>query len=150
MCLLGLGQGHVSLVFDCPLCQKLYLGVVVYRMEQTMRKYGNIYMLSTTKQNRKRLQTLQNKSLKCALKNDKKYNTKALHKEANIDPLKVRRIRHTLQHIFQISQANSFTGWKARASIVTRSNKKKLMVLKKPQTKKRGGARYNKKIDKYS
>ena len=69
----------------------------------------------------------------------KKNNTKALHKEANIDPLKVRRIRHTLQHIFQISQANSFTGWKARASIVTRSNKKKLMVLKKPQTKRGGG-----------
>ena len=99
-------------------------------------EYGNIYMTSTLKKNRKKLQTLQNKALKCALKKDKKYNTKVLHAEANIDLLRVRRTRHTLQHIFQISQADNFTGWKARASIVTGTNKKKLMTLKKTNTKK--------------
>ena len=97
-------------------------------------EYGNIYMRSTTKENRKKLQTLQNKALKCALKKDNRYNTANLHAEANIERLKVRRDRHTLHHIFQISQSSNFKGWKGRASIVTRSNKKKLMILKKPRT----------------
>ena len=99
-------------------------------------EYGNIYMTSTTKENRKKMQILQNKALKCALKKDKKYNTKGLHTEAGIDTLKTRRNRHILQHIFQISQTDSFRGWKARASIATRSSKKKLMILKKPRTDK--------------
>ena len=98
-------------------------------------EYGNIYMTSALQSNRKKLQTLQNKALKCALKKDKKYNTEKLHAEAKLDRLKVRRNRHILQHIFQLSQANNFTGWKKRASIVTRTSKKKLMTIKKPNTK---------------
>ena len=53
-------------------------------------EYGNIYLTSTSKENRKKIQTLQNKALRCALRKDKKYRTKELHVEASIDTLMIR------------------------------------------------------------
>ena len=50
--------------------------IMIYKnMTLPIVEYGNICMSSTMKQNRKRLQTLQNKARKCALKKDKRYNT---------------------------------------------------------------------------
>ena len=54
-------------------------------------EYGDIYMTSASKENKKKLQTLQNKALKCALNKQPRYDTKELHKEAKISKLKTRR-----------------------------------------------------------
>ena len=41
-------------------------------------EYGNILMMSATKENRKKLQTLQNKALKCAIGRNNRYSLVAL------------------------------------------------------------------------
>ena len=65
-------------------------------------EYGDIYLSSATKELNKKLQTLQNRALKCALGKDKYFRTAPLHREARLDKLKVRRHRHVLIHMFQI------------------------------------------------
>ena len=67
-------------------------------------EYGDIYLSSATMELRKKLQTLQNRALKCALGKDKFYRTNRQHKEARLDKLKVRRHRHILIHMYQISK----------------------------------------------
>ena len=94
-------------------------------------EYGDIYMASATKENRKKLQTLQNKALKCALNKEKLYGTREVHAKANIAKLVVRRKIHTLLHFFQLTRNPKFKGWKAKLKINNRSNKKKLMLVKK-------------------
>ena len=97
-------------------------------------EYGDIYLSSASKENKKKLQTLQNWALQCALNKEKRFSTKALHAEAKIELLKVRRRYHTLQHVYQTSQLNGFKGWKSSSITKTRSSKRKVMTLKKPNT----------------
>ena len=95
-------------------------------------EYGDIYLYSASQENRKKLQTLQNKALRCALQKDKYYDTKALHNEAKLQKLKLRRKTHLLLHMYQISQLPNFKGWKSKPKINTRSSTKKRMKLSKP------------------
>ena len=95
-------------------------------------EYGDIYLSATSKENRNKLQKLQNKALKCALGRDKRYNTRKLHAEAKILPLARRRKLHLLYHVYQISHMPSFHGWKRRPTRNLRSSKKKLLKIKKP------------------
>ena len=98
-------------------------------------EYGDIYIHSTTHDTKKKIQTLQNKALKCARGKDKRYDTQLLHKEASIATLRDRRKLHLLQHMYQISTHKNFLGWRRRTStIVTRQNKKKLMKVAKPNS----------------
>ena len=107
--------------------------LLVYKnMILPILEYGDIYLMSASKENRSKLQKLQNKALKCALDKEKRYNTTALHKEAKLDKLRFRRKFHMLQHMHHLSQLPNFSGWKAAALIRTRSSKKKLMKIKKP------------------
>ena len=89
-------------------------------------EYGDVFLSSATKENRSKLQKLQNKALKCALGRDKKYNTSNLHKEAKLLKLKHRRKLHLLLNMHKLSNISGFKGWKNRA------HKKKLMMTKKP------------------
>ena len=95
-------------------------------------KYGDIFLISASKDYRDKLQKLQNRALKCALGRDKRYNTNALHKEAKLLRLKHRRKIHLLEHYFRLSRLPNFRDWKKRPKISTRSSKKKLMTIKKP------------------
>ena len=107
--------------------------LLVYKnMILPIMEYGDIYMMSASKENRSKLQKLQNKALKCALDKEKRYNTTALHKEARLDKLSFRRKFHMLQHMYRMSQLPCFSGWRANVKIRTRSSKKKLMKIKKP------------------
>ena len=110
--------------------------LLIYKnMILPIMEYGDIYMTSATQDNRKKLQKLQNKALKCALEKDKRFNTNLLHDEAKIHKLKHRRKTHLLQHMYQISTTPEFQGWKVRVR-VTRNSNKKLMKTKKPNTTK--------------
>ena len=63
-------------------------------------------------------------------------DTTELHLEAKLKMLKHRRREHTLLHIFQISRSSAFKCWKRRTCINTRNDKKKLMIVKKPNSTK--------------
>ena len=107
--------------------------LLVYKnMILPIMEYGDIYVMSASKENRSKLKKLQNKALKCALDKEKRYSTNRLHCEAKIYKLRHRRKLHLLQHMHRISQMPNYTGWKLRPAIQTRSSKKKLMKVKKP------------------
>ena len=99
-------------------------------------EYGDIFLLSAPKKLRSSLQKLQNKALKCALGKDKRYNTNTLHKEAKLLKVKHRRKIHLLEHYFRLSRLPNFKDWKKKPKISTRSSKKRLMAINKPNTTK--------------
>ena len=99
-------------------------------------EYGDIYLSSVSKESQKKMQTLQNRAIKCALSKEKRFSTKMLHTEAKLELLKVRRKYHMLQHVFKTSQLSGFKGWKRSSIIKTRSSKRRLMALRKPNTNK--------------
>ena len=108
----------------------LYKNLILPIME-----YGDIFLTATTKVNRKKLQTLQNKALKCALNLDCLTPSTEIHESANLNKLAIRRKRHILLHMYQKTKLPNFTQWKSNVGGVrTRSSKKKLMFQKKPRT----------------
>ena len=107
--------------------------LMVYKnMILPIMEYGDIYLVSATKENRIKLQRLQNRALKCALDKQRDYNIRELHREAKLDKLRLRRKIHILQHMYKLSCMPDFPGWKRATGIRTRSSKKKLMEIRKP------------------
>ena len=89
--------------------------LLVYKnMILPILEYGDIFLSAATRENRKKLQKLQNKALKCALAKDKTFSTNKLHKEAQLLKFKHRRKLHLLIHMHKISHIHNFTGWKRR------------------------------------
>ena len=101
-------------------------------------EYGDIFLHSASQRVRKKLQILQNKALRCALHRDKYVKSDDLHKDAKLLKLKDRRHVHVLLHMFQLSQMPDFKLWKTHQStgVRTRSSKKKLIGLRKPNNEK--------------
>ena len=101
-------------------------------------EYGDVFIHSAPQKVRKKLQTLQNKALKCALQKDKYYNSIDLHTEAKLLKLKNRRHIHILLHMFQLAQMPGFKLWKTHqpVGVRTRSSKKKLLFSRYPKNKK--------------
>ena len=101
-------------------------------------EYGNVLLASASAINKKKLQTLQNKALKCALGLEPLTHTEEVHKLAKLDTLSVRRQQHTLQLMFK--QKNSPTLWKRkksrRSGVATRSERKKLFNITRARTEK--------------
>ena len=59
--------------------------LMVYKnMILSIVEYWDIYLYSATKDSRKKLQTMQNIALRCALLKDSRYNTTDLHAEAKL------------------------------------------------------------------
>ena len=109
----------------------VYKNIILPIME-----YGDIYVSAASKENRKKLQVLQNKALKCALRKDRRYDTVALHKEAKLQPIRLRRRQHLLLHMFQLSKLPNYNGWRARTmAIRTRTSDKKTNETKKKQSR---------------
>ena len=67
-------------------------------------EYGDIFLYATSVENRKRLQILQNKGLRCALGKGIETSTAELHVEANLLKLKYRREKHLLNFVYDIAQ----------------------------------------------
>ena len=107
--------------------------LMVYKgMLLPILEYGDIFLSATTAENRKRLQILQNKGLRCALRRSSEYNSSDLHKEANLMKLKFRREQHLLNFMFD--QALNSINHKQRpaTAVTTRSQSKKLLKIKRP------------------
>ena len=97
-------------------------------------EYGDIFLTATTAENKRRLQTLQNKGLRCALGKGLECGSDELHNEAKLLKLKHRRQQHLLNHMFD--QAQNAKNYRQRPSsgVKMRSQNKKLLKIKRPYT----------------
>ena len=100
-------------------------------------EYGDILLTACSFENKRRLQVLQNKGLRCALNKprDDFTSTADLHDEAHILKLKYRRDEHILNIMFDLSRDPSYVK-ASRQGACTRSQQKKLLKTKRPKTEK--------------
>ena len=78
--------------------------LLVYKnMLLPILEYGDMLYTGLTATCKKRLQTLQNKGLRCALKRDMDTSTDKLHSEANLLKLEYRRQQHLLNFMYDMS-----------------------------------------------
>ena len=109
----------------------VYKGTILPLLE-----YGNLLFSATSLCNRKKLQVLQNKCLRCALNKGMETSSEELHAEAGLLKLKDRREEHLLNFMYDWSQDVRRLKSKRLHGVTTRSSSKKLLKLKKPLTEK--------------
>ena len=114
-------------------------------------EYGDVLLSAASQANRKKLQTLQNKGLRCALNKGLDISSDDLHREAGLLKLKYRREQHLLNFIYDWSLVKGKLKSKSKGALSTCSQDKRLIKLKKPITEKfkkslayRGPSRWNK------
>ena len=111
--------------------------LMVYKnMLLPMLEYGDIFLSATSIINRKRLQVLQNKGLRCAMNKGIETSTDELHAQAGLLKLKFRREQHLLNFMFDQAQDPTLLKRKPENAIRTRSSNKKLLRTKRPFTEK--------------
>ena len=111
--------------------------VLVYKsMLLPLLEYGDIFLSSATMENKKKLQTLQNKGLRCALQRDNDASTDDMHAEVNLLRLSYRREQHMLNFMFDMSQSEHNMQSTKTEGVRTRSSRKRLMKIKRPRTEK--------------
>ena len=97
-------------------------------------EYGDIFLVGATIENKKKLQILQNKVLRCALLKDFDTSVDELHRLAKIQKLKVRRNQHLLCHMHDLATSRKHLRARRLTGVKTRSQNKKLLRLPKPNT----------------
>ena len=111
--------------------------LLVYKnMLLPMLEYGDVFLTAASNLNRKRLQILQNKGLRCALNRGLETSTDELHAEANLLKLKFRREQHLLNFMFDQAQIPDLLKVKMTHMVKTRSSCKKTLKIKRPRTEK--------------
>ena len=110
---------------------------MVYKnMILPLMEYGDIFLTGTSLINRKRLQVLQNKGLRCALNKERFTSSDELHEEADLLQLKYRRDLHVLNYMYDMSQIEGNLRKRRAEGVKTRSDDKKLLKIRKPRTEK--------------
>ena len=97
-------------------------------------EYGNIFMVGTSVVNRKRLQILQNKGLRCALGKGREVSREELHSEAGLLQLYRRRDLHMLNYMYDILRIVGNVRKPRVEGVQTRSQNKVLFMIRKPRT----------------
>ena len=111
--------------------------LMVYKnMMLPILEYGDVFFSATTCLNRKRLQVLQNKGLRCALNKGIEVSTIELHSEAKLLQLKYRREQHLLNFMYDQVQNHSLLKAKSSYGVQTRSCNKLSLKVKRPYTEK--------------
>ena len=111
--------------------------LLVYKsMMLPILEYGDVFLSATTVKNRKKLQVLQNKGLRCALNIGTEVSTDDLHNEANLLKLQHRRELQILNFMYGVSDNNENRVTRADNVPVTRSQKKKVLKVRRPKTEK--------------
>ena len=110
---------------------------MVYKnMLLPMIEYGDIFVTSATLEQRRKLQVIQNKGLRCALGRGTEAHVDDLHEEAKSWKLKHRREMHVYNLMFDKSKVESNLRAVRRVGAVTRSSAKKLVKIARPRTEK--------------
>ena len=111
--------------------------LLVYKsMMLPVLEYGDLFLSAATVKNRRRLQVLQNKGLRCALNRGSDTTTDELHADANLLKLKYRRELHTLNFMYGASSCPNSLVSRGEDVAVTRSCRKKTLKVKRPKTEK--------------
>ena len=97
-------------------------------------EYGDIFLTGASVANKKKLQVLQNRGLRCALSAHDMTSTDELHDEIGLLRLKYRREVHLLNYMFDQSRNEVNLRTVRKTGAVTRSCKKKLLKIKRPRT----------------
>ena len=97
-------------------------------------EYGDIFLSAATAKNRKKLQILQNKGLRCALGQPIEVGSDELHAEANLLKLKYRRELHLINHMYGVANKDGNLLLRNVEAVVTRSQKKRALWIKRPKT----------------
>ena len=112
--------------------------LMVYKgMLLPILEYGDVFLTGASATNRKRLQILQNKGLRCALNRDIYTSTEDLHTEASLLKLKFRREQHILNFMYDVAQDTANRKPKSKLTVITRSSDKILLKIKRPRTEKK-------------
>ena len=109
----------------------IYKGTILPILE-----YGDIFFSATSAENRRRLQVLQNRGLRCALIRDADSGSTELHSEAHLLKLCHRREQHTLNFMYDNAQLITYHKTGSKMSVKTRSSRKILLKIKRPRTEK--------------
>ena len=114
---------------------RLFLNVnaatLVYKsMILPLLEYGDFFLSATTAINRKRLQTLQNKGLRCALNVSVETSSDELHLQAGLFKLKYRRDQHLLNFMYTWANDPHKLKSKSASGPKTRSTKKTYLQLR--------------------
>ena len=96
-------------------------------------EYGDILLSATTSGNRKKLQTLQNKGLQCALNKGLETSSDDLHQEAKLLKLQYRREHHLLNFMFDWAKDPKMLKSRRSVGVSTRSSLKKSLRVKKTE-----------------
>ena len=99
-------------------------------------EYGDVFLAGTSVLNRKRLQVLQNKGLRCALNKSSDTSVDELHAEAKLLKLNCRREQHILNYMYDYAQIPQNRKTRSVLTVRTRASKKLLRKCKRPRTKK--------------
>ena len=99
-------------------------------------EYGDVFLSAAPLVSRKRLQTLQNKGLRCALNKGIETSSAELHKEAGLGKLRFRREQHLLNYMYDCSLDPNCQKRKLSQGVVTRSQSKRILKVKRPYTEK--------------
>ena len=99
-------------------------------------EYGDIFLVGATLLNRKKLQVLQNKGLRCALNRGIETSVAELHRIGKVAKLKQRRNQHLLSYMYDMSQITNNLKKKREGGVQTRSQNKRLVKIRKPSTEK--------------
>ena len=91
-------------------------------------------MMAASVENRKRLQTLQKKGLRCALNKNAGYSSDEVHKKTSLHELNVRREEHLLNFMYDWSKDPKKLKNNALVGVSTRSSN--MLEIKKPRTEK--------------
>ena len=111
--------------------------LMVYKsMLLPILEYGDLLLFAATIKNKKRLQVLQNKGLRCALGVGRDLSTDELHAEANLMKLRDRRDLHLLNFMYGQSHLATLQAVKKENVRVTRSCKKRNLKIRRPKTEK--------------
>ena len=109
----------------------VYKGMILPILE-----YGDVFFSATSTENRRRLQVLQNKGLRCALNKDLEVSSEDLHREAHLLKLRFRREQHTLNFTYDTAQIAANCKAISELSVKTRSSNKLTLKTKCPRTEK--------------
>ena len=97
-------------------------------------EYGDVFLSTSTAINRRRLQILQNKGLRCALNKGIESSNNDIHYEARLHKLKYRREQHVLNYMYDLSLDDKLLRPRPKEGVQVRSHNKRLMKLKRPKT----------------
>ena len=111
--------------------------MTVYKnMILPMIEYSDIFLVAASKDNRDKMQILQNKALRVIHKVDKYYHTDLIHKESNLLKLKHRREMHLLQFMFTKKDDPHLRKARRKSGVVTRASVKLNLIVRKSRTEK--------------